>query len=167
MFKALKRLFGRGDTKTIILRNVQANNGIVYGATAAQMRMGGFARSTTDVDAFMPNPKTNAMQTEKQLDTNYGSDQFYVKGAKHKGTWKIKDKGFDGKKGTEDDKTVADYSPYPKPLPPHSKIGGLNVVNLSHVKKTKQRTLGKKKYVYRSEKDSEDVARINFFNKRI
>ena len=167
MFRALKNLFRNGDTKRIILSNVQRNDGVVYGATAAQMRMGSNARQTRDVDAFVRNPRRVAQQTEKQLDSNWGSDQFYNKQAKHKGTWKVKDKGFDGKMGTDDDKTVADFSPMTKPAPRTSVIGGMKVVELSHVKQTKSKSLENNKFKYRHPKDREDVDRINFFNRRI
>ena len=167
MFRALKNLFGNGDTKRIVLSNVQRNNGIVYGATAAQMHMGANARPTRDVDAFVNNPRRVAQQTEQQLDKNWGADQFYHKQAKHKGTWKIKDKGFDGKAGTNDDQTVADFSPMPKPRPRTSMIGGMNVVNLSHVKQTKSKSLADNRFKHRHQKDGEDVDRINFYGRRI
>jgi len=167
MFNALKNLFGRGDTKRIVLSNVRRNNGIVFGATASQLHMGANARPTKDVDAFVPYPRRVAQQTERQLDKNWGSDQFFVKPAKHKGTWKIKDKGFDGIRGTDDDQTVADFSPIPKPKPRTTRIQGLQVVNLSHVKQTKSKSLKDKRFKFRHAKDQEDIDRINFYGGRI
>jgi len=169
MYKALKNLFGKGDTQRIVLSNVQKNDGIVYGAMASRFHMGANARPTKDVDAFVPYPKRVAQQTERELDKNFGSNQFYSKPAKHKGTWKVKDKGFDGIRGTKDDQTVADFSPMPKPLPPHSTMTnrGIKVVDLSHVKKTKSKSLGDQRFRFRHAKDQEDVDRIDFYRRRI
>ena len=161
--RAINWLLNSGQNKEIILDEVRRNNGMVYGATAAQMRMGAFARPTTDVDAFVPNPKKVAYQTERRLDKNWGSNQFYTKPAKHPGTWKVKNKGFDGVRGTADDQTMADFSPMPNPLPPHSKINGMKVVNLSHVQNTKSKSLADPKFKFRHPKDQEDVNRIRFF----
>ena len=167
MYKAIKNLFGKGDTKGIVLNNVKKNKGIVFGATASQLHMGANARPTRDVDAFVPNPRRVAQQTENQLDKNWGGDQFYVKPAKHRGTWKVKDKGWDGKQGTDDDQTVADFSPMPNPYPPHTTIAGLKVVNLSHVKQTKARALKDPKEKFRHAKDQEDIDRIRFYKGQI
>lgn len=167
MKRILHWMFNRGDSKRIILKNVQRNNGVVYGASAAQIRMGALARPTTDVDAFVRNPKMVAMQTEKQLDNSWGKDQFYVKQAKHKGTYKIKNKGFDMKKGTKDDFTVADFSNPPRQMPPYNNINGLNVVRLSHIQQTKSQSLKDPRYKFRHPKDSEDINRIKFFNKKL
>ena len=169
MFKALRNLWVGGNTKEIVLDNVRRNNGIVFGATASQFHMGANARPTKDVDAFVPYPQRVAKQTEAQLDKNWGADQFYTKPAKHRGTWKVKNKGWDGVRGTADDQTVADFSPMPKPLPPHSMHTnrGIKVVNLSHVKGTKKKSLSDKRFKFRHAKDQEDVDRIDFYGNRL
>jgi hypothetical protein len=154
--------------KQIILKLAKQRKQIVYGARSIEAQAGLFSRSTTDYDIFDKNPKKSAELLHKILDKKVGFDHFYVAPAKHKGTWKVKGAGNDGKKGTEDDESIADYSGQFTGLPDNIKTVMINGVRYRHLKYELQRKIAVTKdpeYEFRKKKDQDDINRIKAFIK--
>ena len=94
----------------IILKIARQRKQVIYGARSIEKQAGLFSRSTSDWDILDKNPKASAKILHKILDKKVGFNHYYVKEAKHKGTWKVKGAGNDGVQGNEDDESIADYS---------------------------------------------------------
>ncbi len=105
------------------------------------------------------NHKNSAMQLEKTLDRKSGADIYYTKPAQHPGTTKVMHRGFDNKKGTDDDFGIADYSKQPKGLKT-TKIKGVNYATLRWMLMQKKQTLRDPEAAFRRGKDIGDANRI-------
>jgi hypothetical protein len=152
----------------IILKLAKQRKQIIYGARSIEKQAGLFARSTKDYDIFDKNPQKSAKILHKVLDKKAGFDYFYVAPAKHKGTWKVKGSGNDGKKGTEDDESIADYSGSFTGLPDNVKTVTRNGVRYRLLKYELQRKIAVTKdpeYAFRKKKDQDDINRIKAFIK--
>lgn len=149
--------------KKCILKQAKKNKEVVYGSQAIKKHIGFYARTPNDFDLMSKNPLESARQIEKKLDKKAGGDYYYIKPSKHKGTVKVKHKGWDGKKGTKDDLNIADYSKMREIQT--KKIEGVRYAQLSETVKDKTRSLKSKEFAYRHNKDREDLERIRFAKK--
>lgn len=149
-----------------ILRKAKKKKQVIYGARAIQKQIGIFSRPTIDFDIFSSNPKNAAYSMENQLDKVVGYDYFYVQEGIHKGTWKVKDKGPDMKKGTQDDEGIVDYTLFPTPRPKTKKINGIYYRNIKEELKAKRSALKDKNFAFRHAKDYEDLQRIKLGGKK-
>lgn len=156
-----KLFFNQDRVEKKILERARKNKQIIYGARSIQAQIGIFSRPTQDYDIFTKNPKGNANSIQKELDKAVGFDYYYSKKGLNPGTYKVKSKGYDMKKGTEDDESVVDYTLLPNPRPPVKRIGGLLYRSLAQERSAKNRALRDKKFAFRHAKDREDVNRIN------
>lgn len=162
-FKRVYRWFiNKGKVEKSILDQAKKEKSIIYGARSIQKQIGIFSRHTEDWDILSKKPRKSAFTTEKNLDKIHGTDYYYVKPALHPGTWKVMEKGFDGKKGTKDDVGIVDYTKIPKPVPPFIRVGGIRYRSLGQEKKAKKKSIKDPQYKFRHEKDKEDVNRIKF-----
>ena len=146
-------------TGKIIEKQVKKDNNIIYGARAAKKQIGFVARPTQDYDILSPRPRRSARKLERNLDKQAGRDIYYMKPAMHPGTFKVKSKGFDGKKNTPDDKEVADFTK-PNRKYKTKTIEGIRYVTLAEIKKDKRTALADKQFAFRHAKDQEDLDRI-------
>lgn len=154
--------------KQIILKLAKQRKQVIYGARSIEAQAGLFSRSTTDWDILDKNPKASAKILHKILDKKVGFNHYYVKPAKHKGTWKVKGAGNDGQQGTEDDESIADYSGKFTGLPTKVKTVLINGVKYRHLKYELQRKIAVTKdpeYAFRKAKDQDDINRIKGFIK--
>lgn len=137
---------------------------VVYGARSIQAQNNLFARDTKDWDIFDTKPKQVAKIVEKILDKQAGCDYFYTQEAMHKGTWKVKGRGIDGKQGTEDDESIADYSKLDKKTP-FVLINGVRYRKLNEEIKAKQKSVADPEFEFRHKKDQDDLNRIKGYLK--
>lgn len=144
----------------IIKECTKKEGNIIYGARSIQAQLGLISRETEDYDIFSKNPKKSANKTEKKLDKSIGFDYYYTEPAMHPGTYKVKTKGYDMKKGTKDDEGIADYTTTPKPKPKVKVIGGLMYRDLKEEIAAKKRSLADKQYAFRHPKDQRDLTII-------
>lgn len=144
----------------IILNEAKGKKQTIYGARSIQAQLGIISRQTKDWDIFSDNPKKDAVSTEKKLDKFFGFDYHYTKEGKHKGTYKVKGKGYDLKKGTPDDEEVVDYTKIPKPKPKTVVINGVAYRDIKEEIKRKKEILKDKSYQFRHKKDRLDLGLI-------
>ena len=144
----------------VILKKLKKNKGIVYGARSIQAQNKILARSTTDYDVLVKQPKVEAFQLQKELDNLYGFDHFYAKEGMHKGTWKVKSKGFDMIQDTKDDVGWADFTKQTKPVPKFVLINGVRYRVLKEEIQAKKKALADKEFKFRHEKDRNDLNRL-------
>ncbi len=149
----------------VILDNARRFNQIVYGARSIQAQVGVLSRQTEDWDIFAKNPRQSARKVEKQLDRQIGFNYFFAKPGMHKGTWKVKGKGYDLKPETKDDEGVADYTQIPIPKPKVKRFHGVMYRTLSEEVSAKKRAIRDKNYAFRKEKDTADLERIKTIQK--
>ena len=145
-----------------VLGFARKRNHIVYGARSIQAQNTLFARDTKDWDVLSDTPKKCARDLKNKLNKKSQSDYFYKKPAKHKGTWKVRGKGFDGIIGTDDDEDVADFSKKERGTPYITKNG----VKFRHLKeeiKAKKKSVADPEFKFRHEKDKDDLKRITGF----
>lgn len=150
-----------------ILGRARRNNQIIYGARAIQKQIGIFSRPTVDFDIFSSSPEKDAQQEQAELDKIVGFDYFYSKKGVNPGTWKVKSKGKDGKKGTPDDEGIVDYTKTPSPKPKVKKINGIYYRNISEEIKGKKAALRDPQFAFRHAKDREDLQRIRVGRSKI
>lgn len=166
--KALKRV-NPIDKQDLIVRKIleiaKKRGQTIYGAQSIKAQAGLFARPTKDFDIFDKRPKTASTILQKELDKIVGFDYYYNKPAKHKGTWKVKSKGFDMKKNTEDDESIADYSINEHGHYDSVMINGLRYRHLKNELERKKATLKDKEQEFRWKKDKDDVKRIKGYIK--
>jgi hypothetical protein len=165
------KIFGRANlidkqdaVQRTILQLARKRKQIIYGARSIQAQNNLFARNTKDYDVFDKQPKKSANLLQKMLDKLMGFDYYYKKEAEHKGTWKVKGRGIDMRKGTEDDESIADYTK-PDSKMPFVVIGGNRFRNLKIELQKKQAVLKDPAYEYRYAKDRDDINRIKGFIK--
>ena len=100
-FKNRRRLFFNQDqVEKKILERARKQKQIIYGARSIQAQIGIFSRPTQDYDIFTKNPKQNANQLQKEFDKTVAFDYYYSEAGMHKGTYKVKNKGWDMRQGT-------------------------------------------------------------------
>lgn len=162
----INELVTKYKVKPIILKLIKQNKQIIHGGRAINVHVGfPYKRFSRDYDIFTnKNPKKAANQLDKELDIARGSNFHYVKQAVHKGTWKVKDLGLDLIKGTDDDKTIADYSRKPRRLKTIM-IDGFKYSALEEIRKRKVKLLSNPNFAFRHEKDTQDLHTINLFLK--
>jgi len=148
----------------IILNIAKQRKQMIYGARSIQAQARLLARNTKDYDIFDKNPKASAKLLQKLLDKNVGFDYYYMKEAEHKGTWKVKGRGNDGKKNTEDDESIADYTK-PERKWHHVLIRGIRYRVLKEELQRKVATTKDPEFAFRKAKDQDDINRIKGFIK--
>ena len=147
-----------------ILEQARKRSEIIYGAQSIKKQIGGArARPTRDYDIFDRRSKEAVKLTEKNLDKLAHGNAYYTKPAIHKGTYKVKWVGQDGKKGTDDDVSVADYTTTPKPTPRFKVINGVRYRILKEEAAAKAREIKNPDKAYRHKKDQDDLNRIKRF----
>jgi hypothetical protein len=144
----------------IILEIVKKEFDIVYGAQSIKKQIGFLGRETYDWDIFSKNPKQSASKTHRELEEIKKGNQFFVKPAIHKGTYKVMSVGQDNKPKTKDDVGIVDFTIMPKPEPPFKNINGIRYRTISKEESAKNKALRDKTQKFRWEKDQEDKNRI-------
>ena len=152
------------EMDNLILGVAKKRKQIIYGARSIQAQNNLFARDTKDWDVFDKNPKQVAKLVEKLLDKKMLKDYFYTKEAEHKGTWKIKGRGVDGRKNTIDDESIADYSKPEKKIP-FVVLNGVRYRKLAEEIKAKQKSVADPEFEFRHKKDKDDLNRIKGYLK--
>lgn len=147
------------NEKNIIKNQVKENKSIIYGGQAIRKHIGFLARPTKDFDILSKTPNKSARQLERKLDILSGGDNYFIKQAIHKGTFKVQHKGLDRRKNTEDDVEVADFTK-PERKVKVKVIGGIRYVHLSETIRDKKKALRDETYAFRHTKDKDDLQRI-------
>ncbi len=148
-----------------VLKNVRKARGIVFGGQAIKRKLGINARPTKDFDVFVQKPKQIANQTQADLDKQTRRDHFYSKKGTNPGTYKVKSRGMDEIRGTEDDVGIADFTRTPKPEPKTFTFRGVRYRNLNEELAAKAKLLRDKQFAFRRKKDFEDFKRIIKFGR--
>ena len=148
----------------IILELAKQRKQTVYGARSIEKQANLFSRPTQDWDVFDKNPKKTSNILQKRLDKLVGFDAFFSKPAMHKGTWKVKGKGVDGKANTQDDVEIADYT---KPTEKFKFIvrDGVRYRVLKEELKKKVSASKDPTQEFRHAKDKDDIKRIQGYLK--
>lgn len=146
----------------IILNIAKQRKQIIYGARSIQKQASLLARDTKDYDIFDKNPKKSAKLLQKILDKNARFDYYHMKEAEHKGTWKVKGRGNDNTRNTEDDESIADYTKPDKKIK-YVIIDGIRYRILKEELKRKIATTKDPEYEFRKKKDQDDINRIKGF----
>ena len=154
-----------GRIKARIVNRARKKGDIIFGARAIQKQIGLGARRTEDFDIFTKNSKQSAKEVETNIDKLTRGDNFFVKKGRNPGTFKVKWIGKDGIRGNADDKTVVDFTKFPKPLPKTKLINGVKYRTLEEEAKAKLRLVKKKQFAFRRAKDLEDLKRIMRFGR--
>jgi len=152
------------DINKVILNVAKQRKQIIYGARSIEAQAGLLSRDTKDWDAFDSNPKKASKVLQKKLDKLVGFDHYYSKPAMHKGTWKVRNRGNDGLKGTEDDEDVADYSKPTEKVAFVTKKGIRYRILKTELKK-KISTVADPEFEFRHKKDKDDINRIRSYLK--
>lgn len=147
--------------KPVITDFIKRKNAVVYGGKAINAQSSfPDQRYSKDFDIYVKDsPKKSAEQLDNELDNARNGNYHYVKPARHRGTYKVRDIGIDLKKGTDDDSTLADFTRKPKKLKTRN-IMGINYAALSEIKKSKLAVVKNPKYSFRHEKDIKDIQAI-------
>jgi len=148
----------------VIKQLIKDRKQIVYGARSIEKQAGLFSRPTQDWDVFDNNPKKASKILQKRLDKLVGFDNYFSKPAMHKGTWKVKGKGIDGKANTEDDVDVADFSKPTERVKFVTKNGIRYRILKTELKK-KIATTKDPEFEFRHKKDKDDINRIRSYLK--
>ena len=143
-----------------ILKEVKKNDEIVYGAQSIKKQIGFLGRPTVDWDILSKTPQQSAKKTEEELEGLHKGEQFFVKKAQHKGTFKVQYIGQDKKKDTKDDVGIADYTKLKLKEPPTKLINGIRYRTLTQESKAKRSAISDEDFAFRREKDTEDLNRI-------
>ena len=132
---------------------------VIHGERAVQKHVPKFLhRHTGDVDILTPTPYADAMESERALDKLMGQDIFYIDKGQHPGTWRVKSR--------TNDESVADYTKPDKQMPPHTKIGGINYVTKTYIKKHNKEILNDSMSGFRHQKDQDTLNRIKIAERR-
>ena len=159
----------------IILSDIKKNRNarVVYGRRALNAQLPGFLHSpTTDWDVYTSKPKKVANRIKGKLNREVANSKpsvargsyFVVKPALHPQTWRIKEVGKDGLRGTKDDVVVADYSRRPKELKT-VKINGVLYESWMSIKKGKKMSLANPSNKFRHYKDQTDLDKMQMSKK--
>ena len=152
-------LLGLSQVKRTIRNKVKKDKDIVHGGHALNAQVIGVARiPTIDYDVYTrASPKRRAIELDGILDRRSGGDNYDVKQAKHKGTYKV----FHRRTET----TVADYSRRPNRPINTRIIRGVKYVALRTVKKRRETILKKKSAMFRHHQDKEAIHHIKISDK--
>jgi len=153
----------QGRKKTI-LKQVKQDKNIIYGAQAIKKHIGFLARPTQDYDIISKKPQKSAKKLTKTLNEQAGADYYFHKPAMHPGTYKVKHKGRDMKKETDDDLEIADFTKPSRKLKT-TKFNGITYTELSESEKDKKKSLADPQYEFRHKKDKDDLDRIQLAKK--
>jgi len=149
----------------IIKKKVKRDGDIIYGGRAINAQVPApFQRVSIDYDVLTKTPKKRANELDRLLDNTAGGNFHYVKPAMHPGTFKVMDKGSDGRKGTSDDFGIADYSK-PSRKVKSVKIRGIRYVALSERIKDAKTALADPMFSFRHDKDRRDLMNIKLAKK--
>ena len=155
-------MINRPKIPGMIKKEAKRTNSIIYGSRAMnrQMRYGFMERKANDFDVMTRHPKktANIMQRKFDKEITNGVDDFYVKEAEHKGTFKVMYDGFDGKRRTKDDFSIVDYSSIRRVKT--RKLSGNRYETMKSIEKGKRKTLKDPESKYRHKKDREDLKLI-------
>ena len=148
----LKRyLILKNQIAQIVRRTIKGKE-IIQGERSLEAQLPDqFKRKTIDYDVYSDAPKRSAIETEKELDFEFGGNYFKVVPAQHKGTYKVVS-NIDGE----------DYADYTKPSEkiPYTKIGDTKYTTLRFELEKAIRTLKAKQYAYRHQKEKNKIQRI-------
>lgn len=150
-----------GNIERAIKNRVKKEKGIIYGAQSIKKQLPLFARRTEDYDIFVNKPRRVANKVEREVEGFAPGDDFFVKKGVNPGTWKLKHKGADMKKETQDDISVADFTKMPKPQPKFKVFGGIRYRVIREELAAKKKILRDKQFAFRHKKDREDLNRLN------
>lgn len=167
MRRLVRKFLLRDATEKAILNQAKEEKNIVYGGQSIKKQIGIYARPTQDYDIFSLRARKSAYRTEKRLDKLHGFNMFYVKPAKHKGTYKVMDYGTDGKRGTSDDENIVDYTKMPRPAPKYLELDGVRYRELRYEARAKRLTLKDAAYQFRHAKDNEDLIRMKLTGRKL
>lgn len=148
-----------------ILEIARKRKQVIYGARSIQAQASLFARDTKDYDIFDKKPKQASKILKEELNKLIGINYYFNKPAKHQGTWKVKGKGVDMKKNTEDDESVADYSINQYGRYKTVIINGNRYRDLRKEIERKKAVITDPEYKFRREKDKNDLDRIKGYLK--
>jgi hypothetical protein len=162
----IKRRLAYANKDQAIIDQVKKRREIIYGSQSLRIQEGILSRQPGDWDILSHNPRKSADSLQSTLDRQAGGDHYFVKRAGHRGPYKVREKGEDDRRNTEDDLEVADYTKIGK-----RKITVLDspfgkVLSAQDIVKMKERAAANPKYRFRREKDTEDVLRYRF-NQRL
>ncbi len=146
-----------------LLKQARKEDNIVFGARAINRKLGINGRRTDDWDFFSKTPKDSSNIAQNNLDKTLRKNVFFQKKGVNPSTWKVKHVGRDGRKGTEDDIGIADFTKTPKPEPKTFKFRKVRYRDLKEELKAKERLVKNKQFEFRREKDLEDIRRIKKF----
>lgn len=164
MNNPLKKLnYLKYKVKDTLLKQARKEDNIVFGARAINRKLGINGRRTDDWDFFSKTPKESSNIAQKNLDKTLRKNVFFQKKGVNPSTWKVKHVGRDGKKGTEDDVGIVDFTKTPKPEPKTFRFRKVKYRDLKLELKAKQKLIKDKKFEFRREKDLEDIRRIKKF----
>jgi len=152
----------------IILQVARQKKQIIYGARSIEAQAGLFARDTSDYDILTKHPQADAKLTKKLLNKLMQMEYYYTKPAKHKGTFKVKGRGMDMRKGTEDDESIADYTGQLTGMSNNVPTVTKNGVRYRLLKlelERKKAILKDPEYAFRQAKDRDDINRIKGYLK--
>jgi len=153
-----------GRKESLIEQHAREHKLVIYGGRAVQAQGGFLARQTSDYDLSTAHPKREAGHLTSIFNRESAGRFFYqTPSKKHKGTEKVRFVGFDFKRGTKDDFTIADVSKT-RPLKTVN-IQGIRYARLSETAKDKAESLKDENFEFRHGKDREDLQRINAIQK--
>lgn len=155
----LKYYKNQDKINSVILNDAKEDSHIIYGAKAINAQLPPYLnRHTDDWDIFSNTPKTDAIETEKKLDKEFGGDFFKVQKAEHPNTWKVK--------SNVTNKTVADYT-YPNEKVPYTRIYANKYAKIGWIKSKIIKNLksGSSLKFGRFDKDKEALQRIKLYEK--
>lgn len=133
-----------------ILDAVQKKGQVIYGGRAINKQLPmNLRKQTKDYDILTKKPKESAEELVRNLNKEFGKEEFKVEQARHKKTFKVK-------KGKE---TIADYTSTTK-KPKSKNVFGIKYANLEYQKKKLKKILKDESLKYRREKDLDTLNRI-------
>jgi len=137
----------------IVRRTIRAKDKeVIQGERSVEMQVPDrFKRPTQDYDIYSKSPEQSAIETERELDWEFGGDYFRVKKGQHKGTYRVV--------SNIDDDSWADYTK-PSEKVYKTKIGETDYTTLQFELAKAKRTLAQKKYAYRHQKEMDKIKRI-------
>jgi len=164
IFKQADFFFMNQGVSNVIETNAKKEKHIIYGARAMNAQLPLFMRrETQDYDVYSSKPKQTADMVQRRLDKEVagGKDDFYMKPALHKGTYKVMHEGADGKKRTRDDIGIVDYTIMPNQIST-VRIEGIRYESIPSIAKRKKEILQDPESEYRHDKDRSDLERIKY-----
>ena len=156
----LQTISGLSQTDSTITDSAKKKKNIIYGAQAMNNQLPFFLqRRTKDFDIFSNTPRKDARDLKNKLNRKVGQDMYFNKSALHPGTYKVMSRGEDGRKNTQDDIAVADYTKTPRGAR-YTTSGGVKYIDMSLIERDRRKALKDKAAKFRYEKDKADLERI-------